>query len=127
MASLMAAAAVRPRVREVGVFSTTATGFNVALRRITVAGATHAAETEIYEDDSSATATATVVNVDTGTAPTLAAGYVRIATLASAIGAGIIWTFGGNGLIIPDGTANGLAVIGLNTPQICTVYFVWDE
>jgi hypothetical protein len=127
MASLFAAAAVRPRVREVGVFNTTTTAFTVGLRKATVVGGTHTAREELPEDDPSSTAVATLFDVDTGTAPTLTTGNIRTAELGGAIGSGVIWTFGGNGLVIPDGTGNGVCIIGITTPQICTVYFVWDE
>jgi len=129
MGSLYAVAGVRPRVREVGVFNTTASAFDVALRRATTLGGTHAgaASAELYEDDSASTALAVLIDTDTGTAPTLTSGNLRVASLGAAIGSGVIWTFGGNGLVIPDGTANGVCIIGLASPQICTVSFTWDE
>lgn len=128
MASLYSAgAANRPRVREVGVFNTTTTGFQVALRRATTAGGTHTGREELPEDSPVAAAAATLFDVDTGTAPTITAGSIRAAALGAAIGSGVIWTFGGNGLVVPEGTANGVVIIGLTTPQVCTVYFVWDD
>jgi hypothetical protein len=132
MASLYATAAVRPRVVEVGVFNTTAIAFDVALRRATTVGGTHAgaASAELYEDDNSQAAVATLFDTDTGTAPTLTSGNLRVASLGAAIGSGVIWTFGGGktpGLVIPNTTGDGIVIIGLASPQICTVHFVWDE
>jgi hypothetical protein len=129
MASLYAIAAVRPVIREIGVFNTTANAFDVALRRATSLGGTHAgaASAELPEDDTVRVADAVLIDTDTGTAPTLTSGNLRVASLGAAIGSGVIWTFGGNGLVIPDGTANGVCIVGLASPQICTVYFVWDE
>jgi hypothetical protein len=130
MASLYAVAGATPRLVEVGVFNTTATAFDVALRRATTVGGTHTAREEIYENDSAQTALATLFDTDTGTAPTLTAGALRVASLGAAVGSGIIWTFGGgssSGLLIPAGTGNGIVLVGLTTPQICDVYFVWDE
>jgi hypothetical protein len=48
--------------------------------------------------------------------------------LGAAIGAGVIWTFGDQGIRIPTGTANGVGVVVENgTGQACQVYMVWDE
>lgn len=128
IASLYAASGIRPRLREVGIFNTTATAVAVALRRATSAGGTHTARDELYGDDDSATALATLFDTDTGTAPTLTTGNVRVASLGAAIGSGVIWTFGGNGLVIPSGTANGITIVPLTgTGQICDVYFDWEE
>jgi hypothetical protein len=127
MASLYAVAGCRPRVREVAVFNTTATAFTVALRRATTAGGTHTAREELYESDSAQTALATLFDSDTGTTPTITAGSLRVATLGAAIGSGVIWTFGGDGLVIPNTTGDGIVIIGLTTPQICSVSFTWDE
>lgn len=127
MASLYGVAGVRARVREIGVFNTTASAFNVALRRATTAGGTHTGRDEIYEDDSAQTPLATLFDTDTGTAPTLTTGNVRVAALGASIGSGVIWTFGGNGLVIPNTTGDGVVIIGLASPQICAVYFSWDE
>lgn len=127
MASLMATAAVRPRIIEVGIFNTTATAVAICLKRISVAGGTHAAITEVQINDDSQTPVATVVDVDTGTAPTLGAA-MRQASLGAAVGSGVIWTFGDAGLIIPAGTTQGLAIVcATGTSQICDVYFDWIE
>jgi hypothetical protein len=130
MASLIGATTVRPRLVEVGVFNTTATGFGVALRKCTTLGGTHAGAASAIqrESDTAQAALATVLDADTGTAPTLSSGQVRVAGLGAAIGSGVIWTFGPLGLVIPDAANNGVVIIGYaGTPQICDVYFVWDE
>lgn len=127
MASLYATAGVRPRVKEVGVFNSTATAFDVALRRATTVGGTHTGREELYMNDPAQTALATLFDTDSGTAPTITAGNIRVASLPAAIGGGVIWTFGGDGLVIPNTTGDGLVIIGLASPQICTVYFEWEE
>lgn len=127
MASIYATAGVRPRVREVGVFNTTATAFTVGLRRATTAGGTHTGREEIYESDSAQTALATLFDTDSGTAPTITAGNIRVGTIGAAVGSGVIWTFGGDGLVIPNSTGDGIVIIGLTTPQICAIHFTWDE
>lgn len=129
MASLIATTAVRPRLVEVGVFNTTSTAFTVGVQRFTTAGTAGAAQTAAFEDDNSQTNVATVRTVYSSTAPT-AAGVLRAARLGAADGSGAIFTFGGGktpGLIIPNTTADFIGIIGLTTPQICAVYFVWDE
>lgn len=127
IASLFATAALRPRIREVGVFNTTTTAVAIALRRATAVGTAGAGQTEVYEDDESQTPVATAFDTHS-VAPTFVTGNVRVAPLGAAIGAGVIWTFGGNGLVIPQGTGNGVVVVPLTgTGQICDVYFSWDE
>lgn len=127
MASLYATAACRPRIMEVGIFNTTTTAVAIALRRITTAGTQGAGQTESYVNDESATILGTVFDVHSSTGPTLG-GIVRQATLAGVAGSGVIWTFGDTGLVIPQGTGNGVGVIcATGTSQICDVYFEWIE
>lgn len=127
MGSLYAPAGQRIWLREVSVSATTATGFAVALRRATSVGGTHAAVDEHVHDDSAATPLGTVFNTDTGTAPTLTAGNLRVFQLGDAKGSGVIWTFGERGIAIPAGTGNGVVVIGLASPAACMIDFTWDE
>lgn len=107
------------------MWNTTATETVAALCRLTSAGTQGAGLTELAEDPD-ITPVATVVNTHT-IGPTIAGAFVR-ALLGAAKGAGVIWTFGSRGLIIPQGTANG---IGLYTPdgtgQIWDFSYVWDE
>ena len=127
MVSIFSAAAVGPVIREVAVYNTTTTAVDVALRRITVAGTPGTAETEMEWDLNRAAAACTVTNVHTADA-TLATGFIRRALLGAAAGAGVVWTFGGSGLIVPEGTANGAGVVlAAGTGQICTVEIVWEE
>jgi hypothetical protein len=129
MASIYATTAVRPVLREVGVFNTTTTQVPVGLVRLTTVGTPGAAAVEVNEDDPSHTILATVAGTHTGTAPTFTAdAFIRRVMLGAAIGSGVIWTFGGNGLIIPNTTGDGVGVVVCTgTSQICDVYLVWDE
>ena len=125
-ASLFATAACQPRIREIHVFNTTATTTAVAVVRFTNATGVGAGLTEVPLDDP------TKVAVGTGFAGHTADGAVgspiRQASLAAAIGAGVIWTFGGNGLEIPVGTANGVGIIiPTGTGQVCDYVFEWEE
>lgn len=125
--SIYATAACAPRVREIGVFNTTATACMVNLAYLTSAGTQGANIQETKWDPDTATAVATVVNSHTSTPPTLGNELLR-ASLGAAIGAGMVWTFDNEPIRVPVGTANGLGVLCLTgTGQICDVYIVWDE
>jgi hypothetical protein len=125
-ASLYATTTCQPRLIEVHIFNTTATGLAVALKRLSTTGTQGSTVTGTYEDDDSHTVLATPKDTHT-VAPTLA-GTLRQATLGAAVGAGLIWTFGGVGLIIENATTNGIGIIpATGTGQILDVAFVWDE
>jgi len=125
--SIFAAAAVSLKIREIGVFNTTTTAVAIALRRYTAVGTVGASLTEMPYDKASAAAAGTAVNTHTVT-PTFETGNIRVAPLGAAVGAGVIWTFGDTGLVIPVGTGNGIGISVLTgTGQICDVYFDWDE
>jgi hypothetical protein len=127
---LTAAASHRIVLREVGIFNTTTTAFAVGLQRITATGTAGAAATETCLEDDSYTPAATVTGVNS-TDATAAGGPVRYGSLGAAIGSGVIWTFGDQGLWIPAGTANGIQImIPTGTAPSATAiqcYFEWDE
>lgn len=113
-------------VLEVGVFNTTTTATQVGLSRLTSAGTPGTGATEMAEDPDY-TPVATVVGTHTSTGPTIT-GQFTLATLGAAAGAGVIWTFGNKGLIIPQGTANGIGLtVPTGTGQVWDCYFVWEE
>jgi hypothetical protein len=125
IASLFATATVVPRIYEVGVFNTTATAVAVGLARFTNATGVGAGLTEIAMDDPVHVAVAT--GFAGHTADGAVSGLVRAAMLGAAIGSGVIWTFGGTGLAVPAGTANGVGItIPTGTGQICDYYIEWD-
>jgi hypothetical protein len=126
MLSLYATAAVRPRVREVGITNTTVSPLSVALVRLTTATGAGAGLVETGEDDPIQVAVATILAGHTADGGI--GGTVRQASIGAAVGAGVIWTFGGNGLEIPSSTGDGVGIITpVGTGQICDCYFVWDE
>jgi hypothetical protein len=126
MASVYATAAVQPRVREIGVFNTTAVAVAVGVARFTNATGVGAGLTKICLDDPVNVAIAT--GFAGHTADSAVSGLVRAATLAAVIGAGVVWTFSGDGLEIPDGTANGVGItVPTGTGQICDYYIEWVE
>jgi hypothetical protein len=124
--SLYATSGVRPRIREVGVFNTTATAMAVALARATTTGTQGASLTAVNESDPTHAVIATPFN--THTADATVGAPVRRAMLGAAVGSGVIWTFGEDGLVINDGTSNGLVIIcPVGTGQHLDFYICWDE
>jgi len=68
------------------------------------------------------------VDTHSSTGPTITGGFYATATLGAAAGAGIIWTFGERGILIPKGTGNGVGiVVATGTGQILDWYIIWDE
>jgi hypothetical protein len=126
MASLFAVANIGGRIREVGVFNTTATAVAVALARFTNATGVGTGLTEAEYDENAPAPSCT------GFAGHTADGgvgqIIRQASLGAATGSGVIWTFGGPGLIIQPGTANGVGIlVPTGTGQICDYYIDWEE
>lgn len=112
-------------VREIGVFNTTATAAEVAIGIATSAGTQGAGLTEVNESDQTHTILGTGFLTHTADA-TLT--NTRHSFLGAAIGAGVIYTFGENGLEIPEGAGNGVVITCPNgTGQHISFYFVWDE
>jgi len=126
LVSLYAVAASRPKLVEVGIFNTTAVAVAVSLNRLTTAGTPGVGLTEVAEDDPDQVALATGFAGHTA-GPTIT-GEVRRTTLGAAIGSGVIWTFGPNGLAIPAGTANGVGlIVPTGTGQVLDYSLIWDE
>lgn len=126
MMSLFAVAGSGGTLREVGVFNTTATALAIALARFTNATGVGAGQTEGEYDENAPAPACTIFaghTADGGVGQIL-----RQASLGAAIGSGVIWTFGGKGIIIQPGTANGLGIlVPTGTGQICDLYFDWEE
>jgi hypothetical protein len=125
--SLYSAAAVGAKLREIGITNTTATAVDLKLVRLTTAGTQGAGLVEGKHDPDSNTAQCTAFTSHT-VAPTLGDDMGYRVSLNGSVGAGVIWSFGDQGIRIPVGTANGLGVIVENgTGQACEIYLVWDE
>lgn len=112
-------------VVEIGIFNTsTTTSVATALGLVTTAGTSGTALTEVNEDDPTHTILGTGFNTPSTNA-TLS-GTTRHVPLGPL--AGIIHTFGGRGLAVPEGTNNGvMIVLPVGTTQVLDFYFVWDE
>ena len=124
--SLYAIANIGGIIREIGVFNTTAVAVALKLSRFTTAGTKPAALTdaEWHNDGPPANCTAHLTHT---VGPTIT-DEIKRTLLGAAHGSGIIWTFGGNGLIIPPGTASGVGlVVSTGTGQVCDAYVDWEE
>jgi hypothetical protein len=112
---------------EIGAFNTTATAVAIKLVRLTTAGTPGAGLVEAEHSQAGATASCTALDTYTSTGPTLIDLGYR-ASLGAAIGSGVIWTFGGSGLVLPVATTEGVGiVVATGTGQILDWYVVWDE
>jgi hypothetical protein len=127
IASLFSIASKGFRLREVGVFNTTTTAVAVALVRFTNATGVGAGLTEVAWDNN-ADGVIQVTGFAGHTGDGAVGSPIRYATLGAAAGAGVIWTFGMTGLLVPPATSNGIGVIcPTGTGQILDYYFDWEE
>jgi hypothetical protein len=114
------------RVREIGVFNTTTTAFCVGVGVATALGTVAGALTEYCEDDPGHTVLG--IGNTSHSADATIASVVRQASVGAAIGAGVVFTFGDNGLYRPEGTGNGVVLTcPTGTAQFFDFYFVFDE
>lgn len=123
--SLFASASVGAKVREVGVINTTSTALAVALARFTNATGVGASLTEADYD---AAQPAQCTGFAGHTADGATGQIIRQGSIGAAIGAGIVWTFGDSGLLIPVGTANGIGlIVPTGSGQVLDYWMDWDE
>lgn len=123
---LYATASVRPAIRSIEVYNTTATAVAVAVVRATAAGTQGTALTEVCISDDSRTILATGFNTHTGNATV--GSPVRQASLGAAIGSGVIWTWEEQEFIIDNATGNGVVIIlPTGTAQHLDFAIEWDE
>ena len=82
--------------------------------------------TEFCEDDPAYTVKGIGSTSHSGDATI--ASVIRQATVGAAAGAGVIFTFGENGLYRPEGVGNGVVLTcPTGTAQFFDFYFCWDE
>jgi hypothetical protein len=114
------------RLREVGVFNTTAVAVAVSLVKFTNATGVGAGLTEVSWDADDGTPQCTAFAGHT--ADGAVGSPIRQATLGGVVGSGIIWTFGANGFEVQAGAANGVGVIcPTGTGQILDFYYDYEE
>src|ERR1044072_5468671 len=124
--SLYATTGVRPQIREIGVFNTTAVACAVAIARATATGTQGAGLTEVCTSDDSNVAIATGFN--THTADATVGSSVKQASLGAAIGSGVIWTWDPGEFIIDNLTTAGVVIVcPTGTGQHLDFYINWAE
>lgn len=130
IASLFPGGSVGGSIREIGVFNTTTTAFDIKLARITAGpGTLGAGLVEACITNPSDTAACQAFTTSTGGTPVFVDLGYR-ASIGAAIGAGVIWTMGDVGMFLPPtaGTLNGVCVLPENAAtQAAQVYLIWDE
>lgn len=124
--SVYATTAIRPQIRKIEVYNTTATAMAVGVARATATGTQGAALTEVCLSDDSRTVIATGFNTHTADA-TLGASIVQ-ASLGAAVGSGIIWTWGPGEFIIDNATTAGVVIYcPTGTGQHLDFSIEWEE
>jgi hypothetical protein len=124
--SVYATAAIRPQIREIGVFNTTTTAAAVGIARATATGTQGAALTEVCESDDSRTVIATGFN--THTIDATVGACIKQASLGAAIGSGVIWTWAPGEFIIDNATTAGVVIVcPTGTGQHLDFWIAWDE
>lgn len=130
LAALVGGTATALHVREIGIFNTTTTAFNVKLGRLdgTTAGTPGASATTAKYAVDTVAATGVVKGTYSSTAPTTLTDMGYRAAIGAAVGAGVIWTFADVGIRIDNVTNAALAVVvESGSGQASEIYFVWDE
>ncbi len=132
MISIFSAAGSSGTLREVGVFNTTATAVALFLTRITANGTAGAEQVQTAHNPWKIPAVCQVFTTHTADA-TLGEDLGYRCVLGAAVGSGVVWTFGDDGILIglPDAALTVEIGIGLilenGTGQACQAYMVWDE
>lgn len=122
---VLSTASVAPHLREIGITNTTAVA--CAYRLVYVTGGTPGATVTAYDHDGyNRTPTCLAKQLWTADA-TVTADTGYHGQLGAAVGSGLIWTFGSQGLGNPLGSTIALGLVPIGTGQVCEVYFVWDE
>ena len=127
IASLFAPASGAGAIREISVANTTAVAVCVGVIRFSAATNVGTGLTEAEYNTLKNPPLCTGFAGHTGDGTT-AGGTIEQVSLGAAIGAGWVWTFGDEGLQIPEGTANGIGIIiPTGTGQILDYKICWDE
>ncbi len=125
--SLYGGTTVRPHIREIHLFNTTAVAVQLKVVRLTTTGTQGTALTEMGHtpEDVASRAQAFATH---SVAPTITTGDLWRGQLGAAVGSGIILTFGDEGIIIPATANAGVGVVvSTGTGQVCEATIVWDE
>lgn len=125
--ALVGSASVLCRIREIGVFNTTATAVALKLCRLTTAGTPGATLTASSMNADPAASVGVLRNTYTSTAPTTSDLGFR-AVLGAAVGSGFVWTFEDDELttLVAANAAVGCLVEN-GTGQALQMYMKWYE
>lgn len=126
MFDIRTAATDRIFVLEIGIFSTAATAITAGVIRPLTTGTTSTTTAGQAEDPANPAGTG-LIGTAWSVTPTIAATpiYLRRFVTPAAIGNGIIWTFGGVGLVVP--ASSSLLVWNIAIGPVCDIYVAWDE
>ena len=113
-------------IREIAVWNTTVTACTYKIARLTTAGTPGSGITEVeYAND---LRDPTVTTFDAHSADATVGNTIRYMPIGAAVGAGYYYTWGGKGLIVPAGTANGVGIVLVTgTGQLCAYHIDWEE
>lgn len=124
---LRAGASERLRIREIGIFNSTAVASSLGLIREATMGTASTTVAGQPEDPGDATATG-LVGTAWSAAPTIGATYLRKIILPNVIGAGLIWSWPpGEELIIPVSAGLVIWNFGAAAAAALEGYIQWDE
>jgi hypothetical protein len=125
--ALLGSASVLCRIREIGVFNTTATAVALKLCRVSTAGTPGATLTATSMNIDPATSVGLLKNTYTSTAPTTTDLGFRC-VLGAAVGSGFVWTFEDWDLttLVAANAAVGILVEN-GTGQALQTYWKWYE
>jgi hypothetical protein len=125
--ALVGSAGVQARVREIGVFNTTAVAVALKLCRVTTAGTPGSTLTSQNGNADPTSSIALLKNTYTSTAPTTVdLGYRCV--LGAAVGSGFVWTFEDFDLTTLVAANSGIGILVENgTGQALQTYWKWLE
>jgi hypothetical protein len=116
----------RAHILEIGLFLNAATASSISLARSTTLGTTSTTVAGVAGEPGEPAATMLVGTAWSG-APAGTGVPIRKITLPANIGAGVVWGFGYNDLIIPISASLVLLNFGAGAGSVLNGYVVWDE
>jgi hypothetical protein len=127
VAALVGSASILCRIREIGVFNTTATAVALKLCRLSTAGTPGATLTGSAMNMDPGTFAGALRNTYTSTAPTTSDLGFRC-VLGAAVGSGFVWTFEDYDLTTLQVANAGVGILVENgTGQALQIYMKWFE
>lgn len=123
-AELRSTSSLRPRIKQIEITLAAATASTFGLGRPAAIGVTPTSPVAVLGNDTIDTGVS-VVALAWGTGPTVPANFMRRISLPATIGSGIIWTFSGDGLIVP--LSNSIVLWNLSAVGAADVNFLLEE